>query len=210
MYEERLGNGSHDEDSCIQAHIGPVLAPRHPDPPRSGNNATRRRRTNEDIAVADAPDIVISPRDNPIAVEYFWIVDLHADPPLTRGATPLIRRCMKAYGWRESYARKVATAYRQFLRLKQHCQDWDATMLAPSVEVEKTWRQHILDVNNYVHDCMLLCGHVIGYNPEGDDNIETRREATRRALLQLFPHQSVDQSPSGVWKEIFARPRLYR
>jgi hypothetical protein len=62
-------------------------------------------------------------------------------------------------------------------------EDWNAEILSSSAEVEKMWHQHVLDVVNYSHDCMLLCGHVIGPNPDGglnDSARAERRQATRR------------------------------
>ena len=80
-------------------------------------------------------------------------------------------------------------AYKQFLELKKEFQDWDATILSPSGFVDKMWHQHILDVNNYSHDMMLLCGHVVGHNPDGalDTAAKTARtKTTRKALRQRY------------------------
>lgn len=51
------------------------------------------------------------------------------------------------------------------------------------------WRSHILDVVNYCHDMMLLCGHVLGYNPDRALNhVEKQRrdETTHAKLFERF------------------------
>ena len=84
------------------------------------------------------------------------------------------------------------TAYRQFLTLKKEHRDWNATLLSPSYLVDQMWHQHILDVVNYTHDMMLLCGHVVGHNPDGALNLqkkEERDETTRKALEERFANK---------------------
>ncbi len=44
------------------------------------------------------------------------------------------------------------------------------------------WHCHILDVANYCHDMMLLCGHFVGHNPDGA--LEQQRDENTRALLK--------------------------
>ena len=98
-------------------------------------------------------------------------------------------RCQRQYGWDETKCRRVLKAYKQFLQLNQHFEDWDATILSPSGLVDNMWHQHRLDLNNYCHDMMLLCGHVIGYNPDGALDLAakaTRTKTTHDALRQHF------------------------
>jgi hypothetical protein len=83
----------------------------------------------------------------------------------------------------------VLKAYRQFLFLKKHNEDWDAKLLSPSFLVDQMWHQHILDVVNYCHDMMLICGHVVGHNPDGAldiDGKKSRDERTRDGLNEHF------------------------
>ncbi|EJK77832.1 hypothetical protein THAOC_00308 [Thalassiosira oceanica] len=55
------------------------------------------------------------------------------------------------------------------------------------------WHQHILDVVNYCHDMMMLCGRVIGHNPDGAIAGKVERdEATKKALEQRFPEYERD------------------
>jgi small ubiquitin-related modifier len=131
----------------------------------------------------------------------WYMIDLEHRPRITQGATPLVARCMRVHHWPESKARKILKAYRQFLVLKKVKEDWNAEILSPSAEVDLMWHQHILDVVNYSHDCMLLCGHVIGHNPDGglDDSARAeRRRVTQAALTEHFGAEAVDNIPPTV------------
>jgi small ubiquitin-related modifier len=131
----------------------------------------------------------------------WYMIDLEHRPRMTQGATPLVARCMRVHHWPESEARKILKAYRQFLVLKKIKEDWNAEILSPSAEVDLMWHQHILDVVNYSHDCMLLCGHVIGHNPDGglnDSARAERRRVTQAALTEHFGAEAVDNIPPTV------------
>ena len=98
-------------------------------------------------------------------------------------------RCQREYLWDEAKCRRVLNAYRQFLELKKTFEDWDATILSPSQVVDQMWHQHLLDVTNYCHDTILLCGHVVGHNPDGalDGPAKAARtKTTRDALFENF------------------------
>jgi hypothetical protein len=136
----------------------------------------------------------------------WWMVDLELEPRPTQGATPLVRRCMNAYGWSEAYARKVLKAYKQFLCIKAKKKDWNAELLSPPVAVDQIWHQHIIDNVNYYHDSMLLCRHMVGHKPDEMYNVEgkkQRRAATATALLEYFDRDSVETSKDGVWSQVF-------
>jgi hypothetical protein len=148
-------------------------------------------------AVASSTDenpqvVMISPRMNMFNAVTWWMVDLQfqGNNIQREGATPLVKRCLRKHpGWTEAIARRVLKGYQQFLILKKEKQDWDATLLSPCSKVDLVWNEHILDVNNYCHDCMLLCGHVVGHYPDGALDAEakaTRDEVTRKALLERF------------------------
>jgi small ubiquitin-related modifier len=129
------------------------------------------------------------------------MIDLERRPRITQGATPLVARCMRVHHWPEREARKILKTYRQFLVLKKIKEDWNAEILSPSAEVDLMWHQHILDVVNCSHDCMLLCGHVIGHNPDGglDDLARVeRRRVTQAALTEHFGAEAVDKIPPTV------------
>jgi hypothetical protein len=150
----------------------------------------------------------MSQRKNYFNDKTWWLVDTNpigGEEMMSRqGATPLVKRCMRTHGWNESKARKVLNAYRQFLSLKKEMKDWD---LSPCYLVDQMWRSHILDVVNYCHDMMLLCGHVVGYNPDRAlDHVEKqRRDETTQpnsssvlavSMTKRFgasPHPAVDR-----------------
>jgi len=135
--------------------------------------------------------VAISSRTTLFNEETWWMLDLDNKSVIStrQGATPLAARCQREYHWDEQKCRNVLKAYRQFLMLKKKFQDWDATILSPSGPVDQMWHQHLLDVTHYYHDTMLLCGHVIGHNPDGaDDNASKARrtKTTRDALVEQF------------------------
>ena len=145
--------------------------------------------------------IALSSRTNEMSNKTWWMVDLDADDT-TQGATPLVSRCMKRHGWNETEAKRILKGYKQFLWLKKEYNDWDATLLSPSVLVDRMWHEHILDVQNYCHDMMLLCGRLVGHNPDGmceEDERSKRRENTKERLETHFKNE---YDPM-VWKEIF-------
>jgi hypothetical protein len=159
------------------------------------------------MASAASSAAVVAPRgvhDFPTEAGW-WLVDLEAHPVPKQGATPLVKRCMREYDWDEGKARRVLRAYRQFLGLKKRYRDYNATLLSPSLSVDLMWHQHILDVVNYVNDCVLLCdGRVVGHNPdgahEGGQDREGRRSATQSALLEYQDQLGLEYEE---WKELF-------
>ena len=151
-------------------------------------------------------NILISPRLNEFSERTWWMVDMFAQDDeeegnvTTQGATALVKRCIRVYGWDLQKTRKVLSAYKQFLTLKKQFKDWDATLLSPSLLVDQMWHQHILDVVNYSHDMMLLCGRVVGHNPDGASDGKKKAErdtTTRNALEQRFPNK-YDKEVWGV------------
>jgi Leucine-rich repeat (LRR) protein len=156
--------------------------------------------------------VQVAPRQTTLDATTWWIVDLNGNEEEEArtqhgggGATPLVRRCMRVHGWTETQTRRVLKGYRQFLRIKAKLEDWTAEQLAPSASVGLMWQQHILDANNYFHDCMLLCGHVVGHDPDSvllsDEDKMLRREATVNALLEYYNERDVDTV--CVWRDIF-------
>jgi Ubiquitin-2 like Rad60 SUMO-like len=103
-------------------------------------------------------------------IEKWWEVNRKADPPLIRGATPLVERCMRVYGWNEAFAKRCLRGYRQFMELKSVMNDWQETKLYAPNAVHQMWEQHILDNLNYTDDCFLLFGRVIGHDPDAGMN----------------------------------------
>ncbi len=170
----------------------------------TGNNSSSRKRAalhdpracssvssaSGDASSVDNAPILMTQRENDFNDKTWWMVDINPiggeDMSSRQGATPLVKRCMRTYGWDEVKTRKVLNAYRQFITLKKESQDWDAKILSPCYLVDQMWHCHILDVVNYCHDMMLLCGRVVGHAPDGalDYEAKQRRDETTRELLQ--------------------------
>eukprot|EP00522_Entomoneis_paludosa_P008677 CAMPEP_0172444912 /NCGR_PEP_ID=MMETSP1065-20121228/4924_1 /TAXON_ID=265537 /ORGANISM="Amphiprora paludosa, Strain CCMP125" /LENGTH=214 /DNA_ID=CAMNT_0013195673 /DNA_START=97 /DNA_END=741 /DNA_ORIENTATION=+ len=147
--------------------------------------------------------------------EYFdqrtwWMVDLScvADDAPNQGATPLVARCMRVHMWDEDHCRRVLTGYKQFLAIKKEKKDWYSKELTPCPDVEKMWKEHICDMGNYWHDCQLLCGHVVTYNPDeaADENAKAHHlKNTAMALKAKFGARFDEDlwtsigSPKGGW-----------
>eukprot|EP00985_Skeletonema_marinoi_P010601 scaffold4961_cov124-Skeletonema_marinoi.AAC.6 len=163
-------------------------------PARANNDAkkasakrSRRNISDDEELGSDRPLILVPPREDDFNEKTWWMVDLSpVEEASLQGASALVKRCMRTYSWDEAKARKVLAAYRQFIMLKKNLQDWDANILSPCYLVDQMWHCHILDVVNYCHDMMLLCGHVVGHNPDGalDYVAKQKRDDTTRASLE--------------------------
>ena len=155
--------------------------------------SAKRRRKASDTGDLGPTEVVLSDRKNEFSENTWWLVDLDSQSQVTQGATPLVKRCMRVYGWDAPKTRKFLVAYRQFLTLKKEQEDWDATVLSPCFLVDQMWHQHILDVVNYCHDMMLICGRVIGHNPDGGASGKAERDENTASLLeQRFPDYDKD------------------
>ena len=134
-------------------------------------------------------------------IEQWWEVkraQSPTDPTPTRGATPLIERCIRVHGFSEGFAMRVLKGYRQFMELKSVMNDWNETKLSPSVPILQMWEQHLLDNLNYSEDCLLLFGRVIGHNPDAILNFSALRERilTTKIAFQARYGDDLDQD---VW-----------
>mmetsp|Transcript_21198 Transcript_21198/g.32351 ORF Transcript_21198/g.32351 Transcript_21198/m.32351 type:complete len:308 (-) Transcript_21198:26-949(-) len=170
----------------------------------------------ESLAVAagaggsiDTHNIVTTPREGDFNEKTWWMVDLTPiGSSSPQGASALVKRCMRTHGWDEVKARKVLDAYRQFMILKKELKDWDAEILSPCYLVDQMWHCHILDVVNYCHDMMLLCGHVVGHNPDGalDYVAKQKRDDTTRASLEehfgSYDKEVWDYSPDAASENV--------
>jgi len=139
-----------------------------------------------------------SAESSSLDVDTWWIV-LKGDTKVTRGATSLVNRCMRTFGWSESYATRVLLGYKQFCSWKQAFEDWDDTALAPPPPIGQMWQQHLLDSRNYQKDCILLFGNVLQYNPNNgaDTMLERERiENTKRIAHVRFRGKDYDKD---VW-----------
>jgi hypothetical protein len=134
-------------------------------------------------------------------IESWWEVkraQSPAEPRPTRGATPLVERCMRVCGFSETFAVRVLKGYRQFMELKSVMNDWNELKLSPSVPIKQMWEQHLLDNLNYTEDCLLLFGRVIGHNPDAvlDGPALQERIMTTKIAFQARYGDDLDQD---VW-----------
>jgi len=121
-----------------------------------------------------------------------------AEPAPTRGATPLIERCMRLHSFSEDFARRTLKGYRQFMELKSVMNDWQELKLAPSVPINQMWELHLLDNLNYTEDCLLLFGRVIGHNPDTALDGASLRERIMTTQI-AFQARYGDDLDQDVW-----------
>jgi len=131
-------------------------------------------------------------------IEKWWEVNRKHDPPLTRGATPLVERCMRVYSWSESFAKRTLRGYRQFMELKSVMNDWQETKLAAPLAISQMWEQHVLDNLNYTDDCFLLFGRVIGHDPDANLNERNFHDRIKTTKIAFQARYGQDQDPD-VW-----------
>lgn len=131
-------------------------------------------------------------------IEKWWEVNRKHDPALTRGATPLVERCMRVLGWNEAYAKRTLRGYRQFMELKSVMNDWQETKLSPPIAIQQMWEQHILDNLNYTDDCFLLFGRVIGHDPDCALNERNTIDRVKTTKIAFQARYGADLDPE-VW-----------
>jgi len=125
---------------------------------------------------------------HPMTKGEWWTVNLRSGNK--KGATRLVSRCMRIFGWDESCALDVLDAYRQFVWLVTDREDWFTRRSIPCKQVEQMWKQHILDTANYRMDCILLCGHMVDFNPDqAAPAVSRMRDDTHTALRSHFKSQ---------------------
>lgn len=138
----------------------------------------------------DDVSIKVRGRENYFDSKRWWMCDLKCDELMDQGATPIVARCMRKYGWDEEFARRVLLGYKQFLTLKNEHQDWYVGDIYPCFYVDLMWHEHSSDLQNYLHDCFQLCqGHIVYRDPDAALDRRTRRrkeQATRDALKKRF------------------------
>lgn len=131
-------------------------------------------------------------------IEKWWEVNRKHDPPLARGATPLVERCMRVFGWGEAFSRRTLRGYRQFMELKSVMNDWEETKLSAPIAVLQMWEQHILDNLNYTDDCFLLFGRVIGHDPDCILNERATIDRIKTTKIAFQARYGSDLDPD-VW-----------
>ena len=131
-------------------------------------------------------------------IEKWWEVNRKHDPPLTRGATPLVERCMRVLGWNEIFAKRSLKGYRQFMELKSVMNDWQDTKLSAPIAILQMWEQHLLDNLNYTDDCFLLFGRVIGHDPDSVLNERALMDRIKTTKIAFQARYGGDMDPD-VW-----------
>jgi hypothetical protein len=131
-------------------------------------------------------------------IEKWWEVNRKHDPPLTRGATPLVERCMRVHGMTEMFAKRVLKGYRQFMELKSVMNDWQGQKLSPPIPISQMWEQHLIDNLNYTDDCFLLFGRVIGHDPDACLDVRTTRDRINTTKIAFQARYGDDLDPE-VW-----------
>lgn len=131
-------------------------------------------------------------------IEKWWEVNRKHDPPLTRGATPLVERCMRVLGWNEVFAKRTLKGYRQFMELKSVMNDWQETKLSAPIAIQQMWEQHLLDNLNYTDDCFLLFGRVIGHDPDACTNDRATMDRIKTTKIAFQARYGSDLDPD-VW-----------
>lgn len=136
-----------------------------------------------------------------LKIESWWEVRRAqgpADAAPTRGATPLVERCIRVHGFSEAFAKRVLKGYRQFMELKSVMNDWNELKLSPSIPINQMWEQHLLDNLNYTEDCLLLFGRVIGHNPDAVLDVAALQERVLTTKI-AFQARYGDDLDSDVW-----------
>ena len=163
-----------------------------------------------------APETRDAKKGKESKIESWWEVRRAgpAEPAPTRGATPLVERCMRVHSYSEEFAKRVLKGYRQFMELKAVMSDWQELKLAPSVSINQMWELHLLDNLNYTEDCLLLFGRVIGHNPDGVLNGAALKERILTTQI-AFQARYGDDLDQDVWdfgddwnKESMAAPTI--
>lgn len=131
-------------------------------------------------------------------IEKWWEVNRKHDPPLARGATPLVERCMRIHGMSEMFAKRVLKGYRQFMELKSVMNDWQGQKLSPPIPIMQMWEQHLIDNLNYTDDCFLLFGRVIGNDPDATLDVRSTRERINTTKIAFQARYGDDLDPE-VW-----------
>ena len=131
-------------------------------------------------------------------IEKWWEVNRKHDPPLTRGATPLVERVMRVHGMSEMFAKRVLKGYRQFMELKSVMNDWQGQKLSPPIPISQMWEQHLIDNLNYTDDCFLLFGRVIGHDPDACLDVRSTRDRINTTKIAFQARYGDDLDPE-VW-----------
>jgi len=91
----------------------------------------------------------------------------------------VIDKIVKTKRWKKSDVLKICALYRNFLFLKKKY-DQDDEKLAPSIEIDEFWHNHIMDTKKYRYDCDKIFGFYLDHYPyNGMDGKTTEADAAR-------------------------------
>lgn len=100
----------------------------------------------------------------------------------------LVFMCVKAYEWKDAYARGAVREYFRFMRIKQEHQDTAGSLFAPSPVVDKVWILDMADSMQYAfHEPYY---HRIGFSTHDIDELANKR-AYQETLVELCAHDNV-------------------
>jgi hypothetical protein len=101
-------------------------------------------------------------------------------------------------GWSRDRVEATALEYRRFLYLMKI---FPNELVAPTLDVDRFWHQHILDTMKYAHDCQAIFGYFLhhypylGLNGEQDDALRHQAIARMRELYEQTFHTDSSRGP---------------
>lgn len=116
----------------------------------------------------------------------------------------LVQRCARHFGWSDAKRESVLVAYRQYMELVRHLEDWNSIMLIPPAYVDCLWLAHVLlDEQQYVKACMDYCGTVVRHHSTA---LNTKTETARMVTIQICVQARFDKDKvdAEIWS--FANP----
>ncbi|CAB9527970.1 expressed unknown protein [Seminavis robusta] len=158
-------------------------------------------KTKSIMPIPDTRPALLPDRPEAFTACSWWLVDREHEPPLTQGATALSNKFIEQYpGWDPKNVRRILKAYKQYLQLVVQTQDWRGAKLCPPKLVQRIWSIHRQDVVSYCQDCMLLCGVVVGNNPDDNERSSTTQQSQRKQR-QDFTLQTLKEKYGSDYDE---------
>ena len=88
------------------------------------------------------------------------------------------------------YAYQCVSLYIRFICLKLLEDDYHATKISPTKEIDLAWHNHVLDTKQYYQDCKNICGRFIHHDADGSEHgREARIKRTEKLFLECFGYQ---------------------
>lgn len=131
----------------------------------------------------------------PLTADNWW----EMIPGRKEGGAKLLKRCIELLAWRVDFAMNVLLAYKDFLECKVSIDDFEGTMLEPSVPVYQMWSQHILDTQAYHNDCELLFGRMLHYDPNLYKDYHGRTARINRTMQLIYEKSKGSFVDPMVW-----------